>query len=627
MKIQAAIDTLVSKLREDQLEDGSWQYPFEAGTFTDAYMIILLRTLEKDDETLIQALAERLLSLQEENGAWKLVKDENEGNLTTTVECYYALLYSGYLSKNDQRLQKAKQFILTNGGIEQTTLLTKFVLLLTGQYKWPSFFPVPIELILLPVAFPFNLFSMSVYGRAHMVPLLIAADHKLQVTTSRSPDLSDLYSQSRNDPFLDWVDGEASRKLHGTIHYLVKKVIPGPTNIHQLAISQAKRYMMNATEQDGTLFSYFTSTMFMVFALLALGHPKHDPLIEKAMEGLKSFQTTVNGKPHIQFTTATIWNTSLISYALQEAKVKPSDEMIQKASSYLVQKQHNTYGDWIVHNPGILPGGWGFSTINSIQPDMDDTTSSLRAITAQAVENEEIKEAWKRGTLWVTSMQNRDGGWGAFEKNTNSRLLALLPIQESKGILTDPSTPDLTGRVIEFLGNFTHVPKDEKVLKRGIRWLKRNQQKDGSWEGQWGVNYIYGTWAALTALDAAGVSKDEPHIRKAVNWLKSIQHQDGGWGESCLSDRNKKFTKLPASNLTQTAWAIDALIATLDYPEKSIRDGVRYLLAHLHTSSDWTNAYPVGKGLADRIYFHYHSYRYFYPLLALAHYQNKYNQS
>lgn len=114
--------------------------------------------------------------------------------------------------------------------------------------------------------------------------------------------------------------------------------------------------------------------------------------------------------------------------------------MIQKASSYLVKKQHDTYGDWVVHNPEILPGGWGFSTINTFQPDMDDTTSSLRAITVPAVKNQEIKEAWKRGTLWVTSMQNRDGGWGAFEKNTNSRLLALLPIQESKGILTDPST-------------------------------------------------------------------------------------------------------------------------------------------------------------------------------------------
>ncbi|WP_099304408.1 squalene--hopene cyclase [Bacillus sp. Marseille-P3800] len=623
MKIDEAIERLVTKLQEDQQEDGSWQYPFEAGTFTDAYMVILLRTLEQDDETLIQALVNRMLRLQEENGAWKLVQDEESGNLTTTVECYYAILYSGYVKKEDPRMKRAKAFILKNGGLEQTTLLTKFVLLLTGQYRWPSFFPVPIELILLPIAFPFNLFSMSVYGRAHMVPLLVAADKKLEVKTARSPDLSDLHGHSRHDPFLEWAEADDSRKLHGTIHYLVKKVTDLPEHLHQLAISRAKQYMMSAVEEDGTLFSYFTSTMFMIFALLALGHSKKDPLIQKAVNGLNSFQTTVNGHPHIQFTTASIWNTSLISYALQEANLKPEDPTIKKATEYLLDKQHYKYGDWVVHNPAVKPGGWGFSTINTIQPDLDDTTSSLRALTASALNDKDIREAWKRGTTWTSSMQNKDGGWAAFEKNTDSRLLALLPIEESKGILTDPSTPDLTGRTMEFLGNFAHMKNNHSILKDGARWLKKNQQKDGSWEGQWGVNYIYGTWAALTALDAADVSSKQSTIVKAVKWLKSIQHDDGGWGESCLSDRHKHYKSLAASTLTQTAWAVDGLIAVSDFPDKSIRDGIRYLLAHIE-KHPWTEDYPVGKGLADRIYFHYHSYRHFYPLLALAHYRKKF---
>ncbi|GAF12388.1 squalene-hopene cyclase [Bacillus sp. JCM 19045] len=206
---------LINKLREDQTSSGSWEYPFEAGTFTDAYMIILLRTLERNDEALIDELAERLMSRQETNGAWKLFPDDSNGNVTTTVEAYYALLYSGNYDVEDERLRKAKQFIVDNGGIEKTTLLTKMMLMFTGQYKWPRFFPLPIEIILLPLAFPVNLYSMSVYGRAHMVPFLIAADQKVSIKTEMSPDLTQLYSGAREDVFSDWL----SRRIHGSCAY------------------------------------------------------------------------------------------------------------------------------------------------------------------------------------------------------------------------------------------------------------------------------------------------------------------------------------------------------------------------------------------------------------------------
>lgn len=623
MNRSEGIAYLIQQLREDQTSSGSWEYPFEAGTFTDAYMIILLRTLEIEDERLIDELTDRLVSRQETNGAWKLFQDDGNGNQSSTVEAYYALLYSGNYEEEDERLKKAKQFILDNGGIEKATLLTKMMLLFTGQYRWPRFFPLPIELILLPLAFPVNLYSMSVYGRMHMVPFLIAADKKVSIKTAKSPDLSELYSDAREDAFSDWSESDESRKLRFSILASVQKHAGGSSDLHGLALAKAKRYMMSGLEPDGTLFSYFTSTTFMIFALLALGHKKDDPLILKAVKGLYSFKTKVKGHTHIQFTTASIWDTSLISYALQEAGVRPTDPMIEKATAYLVGKQHDQYGDWVMHNQTAQPGGWGFSNINTKQPDLDDSTSSLRAITAQAT-NSSIYNRWNQGVNWVVSMQNKDGGWPAFEKNTNSLLLALLPIQESKGILTDPSTPDLTGRTMELLGNFVHLPKDDETLTRGVRWLKKNQEKDGSWEGQWGVQYIYGTWAALTGLAASGLTGTDETVKKAVQWLKSIQNQDGGWGESCLSDRNKSYTPLNASTLTHTAWALDALIAISDSPDKKMVDGLRFLLKSLDRKS-WQEDYPAGKGLADRIYFHYHSYRYFYPLLALAHYSKKYD--
>src|SRR4051794_19715514 len=102
---QKGIDWLIETLRKDQSADGSWNYPFETGLSTDAYMIILLRTLEINDEELIQDLVSRIFSKQEKNGAWKLYYDEGDGNLSATVEAYYALLYSGYVKKDDKRLR------------------------------------------------------------------------------------------------------------------------------------------------------------------------------------------------------------------------------------------------------------------------------------------------------------------------------------------------------------------------------------------------------------------------------------------------------------------------------------------------------------------------------------------
>ncbi|WP_078392635.1 squalene--hopene cyclase [Shouchella patagoniensis] len=623
MKTTEGINFLIEKLRTDQSEAGSWEYPFEAGTFTDAYMIVLLRTLEINDEALIKSLTERLVSRQESNGAWKLYRDDGDGNVTSTVEGYYALLYSGYYKPEDERLQKANRFILANGGIEKTTLLTKIMLTLTGQYQWPKFFPLPVELILLPLYSPVNLFSMSVYGRAHIVPLIVAADKKYQLKTAKSPDLSNLFVSSREDSFIAWAESDEARKLHSFITDSVKKLFGLPKDVRRLSLSRAKLYMTNATEPDGTLFSYFTSTFFMIFALLALGHKKEDPLIKAAVAGLYTFQTKVKGHTHIQFTTASVWNTSLISYALQEAGVSATDPMVEKATMFLLKRQQSKYGDWAIHNKKSKPGGWGFSNVNTIQPDMDDSTSTLRALTGKASLDKTVYVSWNKGTNWVVAMQNRDGGWAAFEKNTNSLLLSLLPIQEAKGILTDPSTPDLTGRTMEYLGTFANVTKEGPELSNGVRWLRKNQEKNGSWEGQWGVQYIYGTWAALTGLAAAGVSTDES-IQKAVKWLKAIQNKDGGWGESCLSDRNKTYTPLAASTLTHTAWALDALVSVSDQPDKNMIEAMHFLLKSLN-QVDWREEYPAGKGLADRIYFHYHSYRYLFPLLALAHYQNKYN--
>ncbi len=621
-RIEQLISQLVQKLKNDQTPDGSWNYPFETGISTDAYMIILLRTLEKKNEHLIGELTERILSKQETNGAWKLFHDEDEGNVSATVEAYYALLYSGYVSKEDNRLLAAKKFILANGGLENSHLLTKIMLALTGQYPWPSYFPIPVEIILLPLHFPINFYDISVYGRTNLAPIMILASQKYAKTTNRSPNLSDLSLSDATDELFNKQD---IQEFFSMIEHDLKSLLGLPLKIHDLAMHRTQQYMLDRIEADGTFYSYFSSTFLMIFSLLSLGHSTSDPIILKAVEGLLEMKCTIHDRPHMQYTTATVWNTSLISYALQKAGVPSTDSVIDKANGYLLERQQTNYGDWAIHNPGVLPGGWGFSDSNTMNPDIDDTTASLRAFSWLAQSRPTFHQAWNKGVRWVMSMQNSDGGWPAFEINVDNKLLNLFPIEGGQFLLTDPSSADLTGRTLEFLGGFTNLPTSHDVMKRGVDWLVHHQEKDGSWYGRWGICYIYGTWSAITGLIAAGVSPESPIIKKAVQWLLAIQNPDGGWGESCKSDLASTYVPLGSSNLTQTAWALDALIAVSDMVTPEIKRGIAYLLeAYDKDNDDWTISYPVGQLMGGGFYVHYHSYQYIFPLLALTQYQKKF---
>ncbi|MFL6560084.1 MAG: squalene--hopene cyclase, partial [Bacillus sp. (in: firmicutes)] len=395
------MDWLIERLRKDQSPDGSWNYPFETGLSTDAYMIILLRTLELNDEELIQGLVSRILSKQENNGAWKLYYDEGDGNLSATVEAYYALLYSGYVKKDDKRMRTAKRFILSKVVLEEVSIFTKVMLSLTGQYIGPDFSPLPIEFILLPHYFPINFYSFSVFGRANLTPIILLADKKFFIKTKQSPNLSELHlHRNLEDP---WFRSTEYRSLFSFIEDGVKRLIGLPEQIHQLAIERAKKYMLDHLEPDGTFYSYYSCTFLMIFALMSLGYKKTDPVITKAVNGLMAMKCEINGSPHMQYTTANVWNTSLIGYALQSAGLSGDDPMVEKANRYLLAHQQHKFGDWIIHNPKTLPGGWGFSDINTMNPDVDDTTASLRSISRIVLHQ---RHAWDRGLDWLLSMQN-----------------------------------------------------------------------------------------------------------------------------------------------------------------------------------------------------------------------------
>lgn len=614
-RVNKEMNRIVKQLIRDQSKDGAWRYPFETGIATDCSMIILLRTLEIEDEAFIKELVERIAGEQQEDGSWKLFHDQKNGNLTSTVEAYYALLYSGYRDRKDKDIQAARRFILANGGAGEVHQFLKIMLALTGQCEWPHF-PINIEVMLIPDTFPINLFDLSVYGRANIIPFLILANTNFRKRTAQSPDLSDLFQNREVRLFTEEQDEELR-----SLTKWVKQGINGLKshgNLRELALYRAEKYMLDRIESDGTYLNYFSTTTLMIFALLARGYHSTHPVITRAVQGLKAMTTRMDDKLHCQYTTATVWNTTLISYVLQESGFAYSSSPVQKANQYILSRQQLKYGDWAIHESTVLPGGWGFADLNTFHPDIDDTTAALRAIRTLATEQVDYRQAWDRGVNWLISMQNKDGGWAAFEKNVDKKVLNLFPVEGGKDLLIDPSTVDLTGRTLEFFGNFTNLDFHQPMIKAGVRWLLQQQQTDGSWLGRWGV-YIYGTWAAVTGMIAVGISPKHPAIQKALTWLRKIQNPDGGWGESCNSDIQNQYVPLGDSTRTHTAWALDTLISAATTVTSEMENGVAFLVDR--KEKDWTSTYPKGRGMAGSFYINYHCYEYVFPLLALAHYQ------
>ncbi|UVI27788.1 terpene cyclase/mutase family protein [Paenibacillus spongiae] len=625
-RMDEGISALIRKLQRDQMGNGSWQYRFtESGMMTDANMLILIRTLELDKPDIVGRLTDRILNRQLADGSWNVYPDETDGNLSATVECYFGLLHAG-VHPDEPYMLRAKNAIVRRGGIRRVdSLITKFMLAIIGQIKWTRFFPVPLALIMLPPSSPINFFQFSGYARVHMAPMLLLADSQRTFQVPEIPVIQE-FQPSMIDSSLDdslWDPYFRSGMLE-QLKQWAEIWKSAPAAFKERAVRTAERYMLDRIESDGTLYSYASSTMLMIYALQAIGYERSHPVIQQALQGLNAFLRPDSGGLHLQTTTSTVWDTALISHALSQAGVSPLHSSIQNAGRYLLSRQHAKLGDWQLQVQDPEPGGWGFSDINTINPDVDDTTAALRAIEPLRSSSWQAAEAAERGLQWLLSMQNDDGGWAAFERNNNHPLMKWIPLEGAEAAATDPSSADLTGRTLEYLGRTVGLTGKHPFVRRAVSYLYRTQRQDGSWYGRWGVCYIYGTWAALTGLSAVREPLDHPQIRKGREWLLSIQRPDGGFGESCGSDRIMRYSPLHYSTLVQTAWALDALVSVFDSAHEAADRAANFLLSHLLTDGIIT-AYPTGAGLPGHIYSRYESYPLVWPLLALSHYRNKFS--
>jgi squalene-hopene/tetraprenyl-beta-curcumene cyclase len=622
-----ALDRATQHLLGLQHEQGWWQGELETNVTMDAEDLLLREFLGVRTAEQTAASARWIVSKQRQDGTWANFFG-GPGDLSTTVEAYVALRLAGH-DPTAPHMARAAAWIRDRGGVPATRVFTRIWLALFGAWPWDDLPVMPPELIYLPAWFPLNVYDWGCWARQTIVPLTIVgtirpvrplpfglAELWPEVPDGRPPGRRD----RPRDPSL-WgpVFTRLDRGLHGYERH-AHRARPVRA-VRRAALRRCAEWIIARQEQDGCWGGIQPPWVYSLIALHLLGYGLDHPVIKRGLAGLDRFTITEDSPDgpvrRLEACQSPVWDTVLAMIALADAGLPADHPALVKAAGWVCDEEITGPGDWQVRRPALSPGGWAFEFDNDNYPDIDDTAEVVLALRKVALPDGTRKQAAiDRGLAWITGMVSRDGGWGAFDADNTSELVTKLPFCDF-GAVTDPPSADVTAHVVEALA--AEGLAGSKAARRGVVWLLRAQEDDGSWFGRWGANYVYGTGAVVPALIAAGVKPSKPVIRRAVAWLETHQHPDGGWGEDMRSYDDPALAGRGESTASQTAWALLALLAA-GPPGPAAQAGARWLAEHQRDDGTWDEPQFTGTGFPRDFYLNYHLYRLVFPVTALGRY-------
>lgn len=638
-RLEACIGRAQGLLLSHQFEDGYWWYTLEANESISAEYIFMTEFLGATDSKLNQAICRRILQKQRNDGSWALYFG-GPGDPGASIECYWALKLCGY-PLDHPAMEAAKYFILKAGGPTKARVFTKIHMAMFGLAPWESAPAMPLSLILAPSWSPINVYEFSSWGRACIIPLLVILDAK--PVHSLKMDLEELYPEPPDRRNWNYVHKGSFFSLENffvqtDIFLKTLDKLKWPKPLRSAGQKACEAYLRKHIAKTEDIFPALS---YGAMAMKSMGYDLRDHTIKKALKALQSFQQVSEEHlapipesfekqdppemVHQQCCISPVWDTPWAAMSLLESGLNKDHPALKKTLRYLLTKQiTETRGDWAVKNPKGIPGGWAFEFENDYFPDVDDTIEILSFLFHMGLEDPEVRKSFNLGFDWLLSMRSKNGGWAAFDVDNTLTLVNRIPFSDH-GACLDPPTPDITGRILEFLALIGHDPQD-KIAKEAIKFILKEQLPCGAWDGRWGVNYLYGTWCVLQGLAAIGLNPKHPAIKKATQWFLSQQNEDGGWGESCEGDLKKEFTPLGYSVPSQTAWALMGLLAVDLVESPEVEKGFEFLLRRQNEHGCWDEEEFTGTGFPGHFYIRYHGYRHYFPLLALGKYRQALNR-
>ncbi|MBS0524246.1 MAG: squalene--hopene cyclase [Proteobacteria bacterium] len=621
-----AISRATRALIEQQRGDGHWVFELEAdATIPSEYVLLRHYLGEPDDLELERRIGVYLRRIQGEHGGWPLFHG-GAFDISATVKAYFCLKMIGD-DPHAAHMVRARAAIVARGGLLRANVFTRILLAQFGELSWNDVPTIPVELILLPRWFPIHLSRMSYWARTVMVPLLVLAALKVRARNPRGVRISELLLPSdRLPPKPPTHQKRSWAMFFNGLDRVLKVVEPfWPRTLRQRAIDRCRSFVTERLNGEDGLGAIYPAMANAVMMYDALGDPPDHPERAIARRALDKLLVVRADEAYCQPCVSPVWDTALVAHTLMETGDKNAVAAVRRALDWLAPLQEREVkGDWAGRRPLLRPGGWAFQYRNAHYPDLDDTAVVVMAMDRARRDfaaDHAYDDAIDRGIEWTAGMQSANGGWAAFDVDNTDLYLNNIPFADH-GALLDPPTADVSARCIGMLAQLGE-PADSARMKAAIGYLEREQMADGSWFGRWGVNYIYGTWSALCALNAAGVPPTASVVAKAVDWLVAIQNADGGWGEDCDSYKLDYRGYEPApSNASQTAWALLGLMAAGHVDHPATARGIAYLQKMQDESGLWAQDAYTGGGFPRVFYLRYHGYPKFFPLWALARYRN-----
>jgi len=605
--------------------NGHWVFELEAdATIPAEYVLLRHYRGEPIDSVLEQKIANYLRRIQGAHDGWALYH-LGDFDMSASVKAYFALKMIGDKPDADH-MRRAREAILARGGAVHCNVFTRVLLSLFGVLSWRSVPEMPVEITLLPRWFPFHLSKVSYWARTVLVPLLVIQALRPRAQNSLGIGIDELFIEPPSSigpaakaPHQRWIWFALFRGIDAILRPAVKLF---PKSLRQRAIDRAVSFVVEHLNGEDGLGAIFPAMANATMMFDVLGDKANAAIARGSIEKLL---VVADHEAYCQPCVSPVWDTALTCHALLENGDDAARAAAMRGLDWLLPLQVlDIVGDWSARRPVVRPGGWAFQYANPHYPDLDDTAVVVMAMdrARRIGAGDRYDQAIARGVEWVKGLQSRNGGWAAFDVDNTYDYLNNIPFADH-GALIDPPTEDVTARCVSMLAQLGETRGSSEALARGVDYLLRTQTRDGSWYGRWGLNYIYGTWSSLCALNASGVAPQSAEIRKAVDWLISIQNSDGGWGEDGSSYKLEYRGHEPAaSTASQTAWALLGLMASGEVNHPAVERGVRYLAQTQATDGFWDEERFTATGFPRVFYLRYHGYRKFFPLWALARYRN-----
>lgn len=623
-KITSATDALLSH----QQTDGHWVFELEADATIPAEYILFRHYLaEPVDAELERKISAYLIRIQGKHHGWPLFHD-GAFDISASVKAYFALKMMGH-DIDAPYMKNAREAILAHGGGAKVNVFTRFLLTFFGQLQWHSVPVLPIEIMLLPRWFPFHLNKISYWARTTIVPLMVLAALKPQAKNPLGVRVDELFHE---DPATVKTPDRAPHQSKAWFAFFngldaVLRVVEPyfPKRSRARSIKLAEEFILERLNGEDGLGAIYPPMANAVMMYDALGKDENYEPRATTRRGIDKLLVIKDHEAYCQPCVSPVWDTALTCHALAEAGDEKALEQARKGLNWLLPKQElEVKGDWAAKRPDVRPGGWAFQYANPHYPDLDDTAVVVMAMdrARRASGDKSYDVAIDRAVEWIEGLQSKDGGFAAFDADNFEHYLNNIPFSDHAALL-DPPTEDVTARCVSMLAQLGKTVETSDVMKRAVEYLFKTQLAEGSWYGRWGLNYIYGTWSVLCALNAAGVSHQSPSIRRAVNWLVSIQNSDGGWGEDGASYKlDYRGYETAPSTSSQTAWSLMALMAAGEVDHPAVARGVAYLAQTQNAQGEWDEEIYTATGFPRVFYLRYHGYRKFFPLWAMSRYRN-----